>query len=65
MSNVFEIKPGIFYTGVVDKDLEIFDIIMETKYGTTYNSYLIKGEKTVLVLLQKRLMDILLIIFKK
>ena len=26
MSNVFEIKPGIFYTGVVDKDLEIFDI---------------------------------------
>lgn len=49
MSNVFEIKPGIFYTGVVDKDLEIFDIIMETKYGTTYNSYLIKGEKTVLV----------------
>ena len=27
MSNVFEIKPGIFYTGVVDKDLEIFDII--------------------------------------
>ena len=49
MSNVFEIKPGIFYTGVVDKDLEIFDIIMETKYGTTYNSYLIKDEKTVLV----------------
>ncbi len=48
MSNVFEIKPGIFYTGVVDKELEIFDIIMETKYGTTYNSYLIKDEKTVL-----------------
>ena len=48
MSNVFEIKPGIFYTGVVDKDLEIFDIIMETKYGTTYNSYLIKDEKVVL-----------------
>ena len=48
MSNVFEIKPGIFYTGVVDKDLEIFDIIMETKYGTTYNSYLIKDEKIVL-----------------
>ena len=49
MSNVFEIKPGIFYTGVVDKDLEIFDIIMETKYGTTYNSYLIKDEKVVYV----------------
>ena len=49
MSSVFEIKPNIYYTGVVDKDLEIFDIIMETKYGTTYNSYLIKDEKTVLV----------------
>jgi type III restriction enzyme len=48
MSSVFQIKPDIFYTGVVDKDLEIFDIIMETKYGTTYNSYLIKDEKVVL-----------------
>ena len=48
MSNVFEIKPDIFYTGVVDKDLKIFDIIMETEYGTTYNSYLIKDEKIVL-----------------
>ncbi len=48
MSSVFEIKPDIFYTGVVDKDLKIFDIIMETEYGTTYNSYLIKDEKVVL-----------------
>ena len=48
MSSVFEIKPDIYYTGVVDKDLEIFDIIMETEYGTTYNSYLIKDEKVVL-----------------
>lgn len=44
-----KIKDGIHYTGVIDKDLKIFDIIMETKYGTTYNSYLIKDEKTVLV----------------
>ncbi|TQQ85636.1 FprA family A-type flavoprotein [Peptacetobacter hominis] len=48
MSNVFEIKKDLYYTGVTDKDLKVFDIIMETEFGTTYNSYLIKDEKTVL-----------------
>ncbi|MGL6107611.1 FprA family A-type flavoprotein [Romboutsia sp.] len=48
MSNIIEVKEGIYFTGVVDKDLKIFDIIMETEFGTTYNSYLIKDEKTVL-----------------
>ena len=48
MSNVFEIKKDVYYTGVTDKDLKVFDIIMETYYGTTYNSYLIKDEKTIL-----------------
>lgn len=48
MNNVFEIKKDIYFTGVVDKDLEVFDIIMETEFGTTYNSYIIKDEKTVL-----------------
>ncbi|MGL5316290.1 MAG: FprA family A-type flavoprotein [Peptostreptococcaceae bacterium] len=53
MSNILtneplEIKKDLYFTGVVDKDLEIFDIIMETEFGTTYNSYLIKDEKTVL-----------------
>lgn len=47
-NNVFKIKEDLYFTGVVDKDLEIFDIIMETEFGTTYNSYLIKDEKTVL-----------------
>ena len=28
MSNVFEVKKDIYFTGVVDKDLEVFDIIM-------------------------------------
>lgn len=48
MSNVFEVKKDIYFTGVVDKDLKVFDIIMETEFGTTYNSYIIKDEKTVL-----------------
>ena len=41
MSNVFEVKKDIYFTGVVDKDLEVFDIIMETEFGTTYNACLL------------------------
>lgn len=45
MSKVFEVKKDIYFTGVVDEGLKVFDIIMETEFGTTYNSYLIKDEK--------------------
>lgn len=45
-----ELKQGIHYVGVLDRDLKVFDIIMETKFGTTYNSYLVQGaEKTALI----------------
>jgi flavorubredoxin len=44
-----EIKKDIYWVGVIDYDIEVFDIIMRTEYGTTYNSYLVKGEnKTAL-----------------
>lgn len=43
------LKPGITWLGALDPDLRIFDIVMETEFGTTYNSYLVKGsEKTAL-----------------
>ncbi len=38
-----EIKENIFYVGVQDKDLRVFDVIMKSDYGTSYNAYLIKG----------------------
>lgn len=45
-----EVKNGVYWLGVLDPDLRIFDIVMTTEYGTTYNAYLVKGqEKTVLV----------------
>ena len=45
----FKIKQDLFWTGVLDPELRVFDIIMETKYGTSYNSYLLEGsEKTAL-----------------
>lgn len=48
MKEAFEVKKDIYWTGVIDKDLEIFDIIMETEFGTTYNAYFIDDEKKVL-----------------
>ncbi len=45
-----QLKQGIDYVGILDRDLRVFDIIMETEFGTTYNSYVIKGtEKTALI----------------
>ncbi|MCI8349947.1 MAG: FAD-dependent oxidoreductase [Oscillospiraceae bacterium] len=44
-----KLKEGLYWTGVLDPQLRVFDIIMETEFGTTYNSYLLKGsEKTAL-----------------
>lgn len=44
-----ELKNNLYWVGVKDADLRVFDIIMNTKYGTTYNSYLIKDEKNILI----------------
>ena len=44
------IKDDIYYVGVQNSDLRIFDIVMVTEYGTSYNAYLVKGsDKTVLI----------------
>lgn len=45
-----EIKNDIYWIGALDPDLRVFDIVMNTPYGTSYNSYLIKGsEKTAII----------------
>jgi len=47
--NALELKKNFYWTGVLDPDLKVFDIVMETEFGTSYNSYLLKtSEKTVL-----------------
>ncbi len=38
-----EIVPGVFWTGVRDPSLRVFDVIMKAPMGTTYNAYLVKG----------------------
>lgn len=44
-----KIKENIYWVGVRDEDLRVFDIIMETKKGTTYNAYVINDEKIAVV----------------
>ncbi len=45
-----KLKDNIYWVGSLDPELEVFDIIMHTEFGTTYNSYVIKGsEKIALV----------------
>lgn len=46
---MLELKDNIYYVGAINPNLRVFDIIMKTDYGTTYNAYLVKGEKTALV----------------
>ncbi len=41
------ITDNLFYVGVKNPDLKVFDVIMHTKYGTSYNSYVIKGNNKV------------------
>lgn len=46
---VLEITKDVKWVGVLDKDLATFDVVMETKYGTTYNSYFINADKKTIV----------------
>jgi len=44
-----EIKKDIYWVGALDPKLRIFDIIMYTPFGTSYNSYVVCGsEKTAI-----------------
>ncbi|NOR17032.1 MBL fold metallo-hydrolase [candidate division WOR-3 bacterium] len=47
---VRQIKPGVYTVGSIDWDRRLFDELIPLPDGTTYNSYLIKGnEKTALI----------------
>jgi len=44
-----KITDSVYWTGILDEDLVTFDIVMETTFGTTYNSYLVDAEKKALI----------------
>lgn len=54
MNTFKEVKKDIYWVGALDYDIKIFDIVMHTEFGTTYNAFLVKGtEKTVLFEISK------------
>lgn len=48
-NKILKITEDIKWIGVLDKDIVTFDVVMETKYGTTYNSYFINAEKKTII----------------
>lgn len=47
--SVLKVSEHSKWIGVLDKELVTFDVVMETKYGTTYNSYFINAEKKAVI----------------
>ncbi|MBW6490238.1 MAG: FprA family A-type flavoprotein [Lentimicrobium sp.] len=46
---VLDVTKDVKWIGVLDEDIVTFDVVMETKYGTTYNSYFIDAEKIAVI----------------
>ncbi len=48
-TKVLPVSPSVSWIGVLDPGLVTFDVVMETRYGTTYNSYFINAERKAVV----------------
>ncbi len=50
MFKPLNVTNDVYWVGALDKELRVFDIVMTTEYGTSYNSYIVKGsEKTAVI----------------
>jgi NADH oxidase (H2O-forming) len=48
-TKILSITNDVTWIGVLDPDIRTFDVVMETKYGTTYNSYFINAQKKTII----------------
>jgi flavorubredoxin len=48
-NKVVKVSDDVTWIGVLDPDIVTFDIVMETRYGTSYNSYFINAEKKAVI----------------
>lgn len=46
---IIDVTGDVKWIGILDYDIRTFDIVMSTKYGTTYNSYFINAGKKALI----------------
>ncbi len=48
-TKAYQLRENFYWAGILDDSLRVFDIIMYTEFGTTYNSYVYKtGDKVIL-----------------
>jgi flavorubredoxin len=45
-----QLSANVWWIGALDPDLRVFDIIMRAEQGTSYNSYLVKGNAKIAVI---------------
>ena len=48
-NNILKVSETVSWIGVMDYDLVTFDIVMETRNGTTYNSYFIDADRKAII----------------
>lgn len=48
-NRIIDIAGAVKWVGVLDYDIVTFDIVMETEFGTTYNSYFIDAKKKTII----------------
>lgn len=48
-NKILNVSPSVKWIGVLDYDIVSFDVVMETKHGTTYNSYFINSQKKAVI----------------
>jgi NADH oxidase (H2O-forming) len=48
-TQVLDVSKDVKWIGILDYDIATFDVVMETEFGTTYNSYFINAEKKAVV----------------
>ena len=46
---ILDVTDDVKWIGILDEGLVTFDVVMETQYGTTYNSYFIDADKKTIV----------------
>lgn len=46
---IIDLTADVKWIGILDYDIKTFDIVMNTNYGTTYNSYFINAGKKALI----------------
>lgn len=46
---ILDVSEDVKWIGILDEDIVTFDVVMETEYGTTYNSYFIDADKKTII----------------